>query len=206
MSGGRNVNVKKSYVAIAIAVAAVLLVVGTVLADRARTGAGVNGNVPGAVEASATASGEGTGAVSGSTSASAAVTASGAGSTGNPSGKPGASSEATLVTKNVPLEKVTAPPTKTVALLDATKFTAGARYAVTFIPYGTGPEDASLVIQVSKSSVVKGVRHPFDFTGRNVLVRQAGEVKAGGTYTGVIELSRQGDAYALHLSDVEAKQ
>jgi hypothetical protein len=104
------------------------------------------------------------------------------------------------VSKPVELAQVTAPPEATVAMIDPSKAQAGSKYSIAFVPYGTGPgpggPESGLVIRISKSTPDKGVKNPYDFNGRNVLVdastvptEQA--VKQGGNYDGTLVLVEQ---------------
>jgi hypothetical protein len=73
-------------------------------------------------------------------------------------------------------------------------FTAGA-YAVTFEPYGWGPEGESgkrLVILIVQAEPDAGASGLPDITGKNAIVyvgsQAAGVVKAGGRYTGTLSV------------------
>jgi hypothetical protein len=113
-------------------------------------------------------------------------------------------------TDSVPLKRVTAPPTRTLAFIDAKQFTADSTYDVTFVPYGTGPSPRTLVVSVKTSKPIGTVAKPFDFTGQNVMLntgRLPGDqaVAKGGTYRGRVLLAGSGDVLTPTLIDVSAK-
>jgi len=107
------------------------------------------------------------------------------------------------------LTTVTQPPAKTLSMLSTDTASAGSTYRVTFSVYGFGPNTGSVktaVILVSKSVVEGEPAKPFDFNGRNVLVRldpsAAGALTRGGTYSGIITLRQSGDTLVPWLGDV----
>lgn len=108
------------------------------------------------------------------------------------------------------LMAVQTPPAETVGMIDPEAAEPKSEYAIVFEPYGVGPGGAgggSLVILVSESEPAQGTNKPFDFSGRNVLVRVDAPtwdaVSTGGTYTGTIVLVPQGETLRPVLSDVE---
>lgn len=108
------------------------------------------------------------------------------------------------------LAAVTVPPQRTVSMIDSDMATSESRYDVAFDVYGFGPPGGagSLVILVRTSSPVRTVEQPYDFTGRNVLVRLAPAggptVTVGGRYRGVIALKPNGSVLVPVLSDVRS--
>ncbi len=107
------------------------------------------------------------------------------------------------------LTTITQPPDKTLSMLNKDTATAGSTYQVTFSVYGFGPNTASVqtaVVLVSKSVAEGEPAKPFEFTGRNVLVRldptAAAALTRGGTYSGVITLRLTGDTLVPWLGDV----
>jgi hypothetical protein len=113
-------------------------------------------------------------------------------------------------TDSVPLKRVTAPPARTLAFIDAKQFSADSTYDVTFVPYGTGPGPMTLVVSVKTSKPIGTVAKPFDFAGQNVML-STGRLPAdkavakGGTYRGRILLAGGGDVLTPTLVDVTAK-
>lgn len=112
-------------------------------------------------------------------------------------------------TAPVTLDRVTAPPPRTVAFIDPATASAGSAYTVTFVPYGTGPTPDTLVIAVTSSEPGASVARPFAFAGRSVLAGTARlpakmAVTKGGAYTGTIVLTRQGDVLVPMLTHAAA--
>jgi len=105
------------------------------------------------------------------------------------------------------LEKVTQPPSRTLAMLNADAAKAGTTYDIVFEPYGTGPQsDASSVAALVVSAKVReGAKAP-DLNGRNVLFLLApGEVVAkGGSYAAVLTLTARGETLVPVVSNVRA--
>jgi len=210
----------RKWTIIAAVVVAALLMVGIVYAaqksggnssaNKAKNGQSQTSTSSAESSSSATsASGTPSGAAGSSSTKSGGTTTKGGTSSGSKSVTQKPQTPATLQTKPVPLPKVTAPPTKTVAMIDPKKYTANSKYSVTFVPYGTGPGTDSIVISISKSVPVGTVAKPYDFTGRNALVSMQGLsakelVTKGGKYTGTLELVPQGGLLVPQLTSVAA--
>lgn len=160
---------KRNRVIAGVAILAMLLVGGTLLMDRNRSGA----------VASKPAAAAGSAAQPGGT-----TSASGPQSAPAPQAEP------------VALTKVTALPPHSVAFIDPKAVSAESTYNVTFVPYGIGSRPNSLVIQILTSKPKGSVAHPFDFAGRNAVVDTSrlpvvAAVTKGGTYAGTIVLLPQ---------------
>jgi len=106
-----------------------------------------------------------------------------------------------------PLEKVTQPPSHTLAMLNADAAKAGTTYDIVFEPYGTGPQSdaSSVAVLVVSAKVREGAKAP-DLNGRNVLLVLApGEVVAkGGSYAAVVTLTARGETLVPIASNVRA--
>lgn len=110
------------------------------------------------------------------------------------------------------LMSIQTAPSETIGMLAVDAADPKSEYGVDFQPYGVGPggrEAGSLVILVTASHPID-VEHPFEFTGRNVLVQVDPDtwdlVSEGGEYSGVITLTQQGDKLQPMLTDVETSE
>lgn len=108
------------------------------------------------------------------------------------------------------LTTITVPPDSTLAMINADRMPADARYVVTFRPYGFGPQTAgaTLVVRITAAEVEGESASDIDFVDRNVLARLApGEepVTVGGTYTAVLTFRPQGDLVVPYLSDMSSE-
>lgn len=109
------------------------------------------------------------------------------------------------------LPSIDVAPAKTVAMIEPKAASAGT-YVVTFRPYGSGPAGTvqRLVIRIDSSHPASAVKKRFDFVRRNALVQltpeAAATIKAGGKYTGTLELRPQNGLLVLWLDDVVASK
>jgi hypothetical protein len=111
---------------------------------------------------------------------------------------------------SVPLKRVSAPPERTLALIDAKQFTADSTYDITFVPFGTGPSPSTLVVAVKTSKPIGVVAKAFDFAGQNVMLSTgrlpaSKAVTKGGTYKGRVQLAGGGDVLTPTLIEVSAQ-
>ncbi len=107
------------------------------------------------------------------------------------------------------LTTITTPPDKTLSMLAKDAATADSKYRVTIGIYGFGPRMSGIhtvVALVSESAPEGKPAKPYEFKGRNVLLRldpnTAQDITGGGAYTGVITLRLSGDTLIPWLSDV----
>lgn len=107
------------------------------------------------------------------------------------------------------LADVMQPPAQTVAFIEPDRFTKDSKYAVVFVPYGTGPgpKGAALVISIEKSTPQGQIAKPFKFEGMNALVdtsmlKPDQAITKGGTYKGTITLALKEGMLVPTLSDV----
>lgn len=105
------------------------------------------------------------------------------------------------------LKTMTEPPEDTLAMIEPQPGLSGAKYDVTFRPYGTDP--MGVVIAVSKSVPQAKTAAAADFNDRNVVVRFAvgvsGSVRTGGTYTGVIQLREEAGLLVPYLISAKSR-
>lgn len=106
------------------------------------------------------------------------------------------------------LATISTPPEGTLAMIDATKLGADARYAIAFSPFGYGPaqDGQTLVIRISTATAEDNVAGTMNFAGSNMLVQLSpGEtvVADGGAFTGTLTFRRQGDLLVPVVSDVK---
>lgn len=124
--------------------------------------------------------------------------------------KPGAPPERPKapVAEGSKLTTITAPPEKTLALLDPKKVAADIEWDIEFSPYGFAPSapDAPkrLVVRVSGAKQTAGKATDLDLKDRNMLVLLGAKqtVTLGGEYTGHLVLQQQGGVLAPVLKSV----
>lgn len=115
------------------------------------------------------------------------------------------------VTKPTALTGVKVPPDRTVAFIDAARYSADTTYTVQFTPYGMGPGGDSLVVRITSSKPVGMVDRPFEFEGRNAILSMArldskDRIATGGKYSGEIRLVEQQGMLAPFLVSVKARK
>ena len=117
--------------------------------------------------------------------------------------------EVKLAKKGAQLTTVTVPPTETLAQLKYTAGRDGQTYNIAFRVYGNGPVRAghvTLVAAVTSFKATKSYPDAVDLPSDNVLLEPGpgASVTVGGSYTGVVTLTRRADALVLVLSSVKA--
>ena len=117
--------------------------------------------------------------------------------------------EVKLAKKGAQLTTVTVPPTETLAQLKYTAGRDGQTYDVAFRVYGNGPVRAghvTLVAAVTSFKATKSYPDAVDLPSDNVLLEPGpgASVTVGGSYTGVVTLTRRADALVLVLTSVKA--
>jgi hypothetical protein len=107
---------------------------------------------------------------------------------------------------------ITTPPESTLAMIDPSKLDAGARYTVTFSPYGFGPPQsgsATLVVNIAEAVLETENVTSLDFTGRNVLALvdpAEAPVTEGGTYTATMTFREDGGLLLPVLGGITAAE
>lgn len=126
--------------------------------------------------------------------------------------RPGVMSKPAM--KGSRLATLSAPPEQTIGMIVVPKDLKAARFRMTFEPYGWGPSAASgarLIARVQTSEPVDDEAKSIDrdFAGRNLTLwiapDKAEAIRIGGTYSGVVEVRRQGDVGVMYLVDVAGK-
>lgn len=193
---------------VAAVVVAGALLVGAALLSRGTSGPAVVGTGPGVPSAEASST-PGARSTEGSSSIVGTSTVIGKDRTQQSVAASRTSDAVALAVEGSELATVTQPPAKTLSMLSTDTASAGSTYRVTFRVYGFGPNTGSVktaVVLVSKSVAEGEPTKPFDFNGRNVLVRMdptaAAALTRGGTYSGIITLRQSGDTLVPWLSDV----
>jgi hypothetical protein len=110
--------------------------------------------------------------------------------------------------KGSALKRIDSPPDGTIAMLDPSAATPGSVYAVTFAPFGIGPEPQSFLIRVVGSTPQGSPARPFAFANQNVVVdvdpTTAALIAAGGDYRGKLTLVEVDGLLVPKLSEVQA--
>lgn len=128
------------------------------------------------------------------------------------SGGSGAAPPKPVTAPTTKLGEVKTPPAETVAMVDSTQATPGSRYAIVFVPYGSGPggPKVSLVVRISSSDPVGSVKKRFALAGKNALLDVRGlppgdYPSTGGSYTGTVVLQQEGSVLVPRLVSAKRK-
>ena len=129
------------------------------------------------------------------------------------SGKPGAPLERPKApaTEGSKLATITAPPDKTLALLDPKKVSADIEWDIEFSPYGFAPSAPGspkrIVIAITTATKTAGKDTELSLNDRNMLVLLDAKetVTLGGKYTGHLNLREQGGVLVPILSGIREK-
>ncbi len=206
---------------IAAGVALIVLVVAAVYLQR--DGSSADGT--GGDDSAATAEASGTPGVSDGTSGT--IDGPGALDPANPNANPSSGGPASqngetppptssgpveqkLAPEGSDLTTLTAPPPKTLGLLQLPEGFTAATFTYTFSPYGWGPggeEGGRLIVKIDKAEAASGDASKFkDYSGFNASLWVAqplvSKVKVGGTYTGTATVRKQGDVGVLWLTEL----
>lgn len=123
--------------------------------------------------------------------------------------KPSTVKQPKLAAKGSRLATITAPPSATFAQLRYTASRDGQAYDVAFKVYGKGPirsGHGTVVAAVSSFQPAKTYSDALKLPSDNVLLELGPGVSltSGGGYTGVVTLTKRGDALVLVLTKVKA--
>ncbi len=111
------------------------------------------------------------------------------------------------------LDRVTQPPTRTIAFLSPKMAKKGVIWDATFELYGFGPAQGrqkTVVVRILSAEPKGSKKVGFDPEGRNAILVPAtpgdlAAMKVGGSYSGKLEVVELGGMLALEVSSVRAK-
>jgi hypothetical protein len=118
-----------------------------------------------------------------------------------------------LAAKGDPLAQIATPPRQTRTEIKLTKDLGKPTFAVEFQPYGLAT-NGTAVIRIDKATAQGGSKLAPQFaqtlTGQNMLVsvalNSAGVLKAGGAYTGQLQLVQKGEVTTFAVTEVKRGQ
>jgi hypothetical protein len=122
--------------------------------------------------------------------------------------KPSKPGSVKVAKKGARLTTITAPPTETLAQIRYTATRSGQSYRAAFRLYGKGPVRAghgTVVALVSSFTPTKAYSDALQLPSDNVLLELGPGVSlgTGGSYTGLVTLTKRGDALVLVLTGVK---